>query len=138
MVIAGSTKRVAFYCRVNHSDKDYGKYLEDVKKRVEERYGKVEWKLELFYEEASGADPDRKEFNRLIAEASAKKLDLVISVRAAMIARNWGQFMRFMEVCGNGNAEVLCLEATEDAAKIYQRIKRFKELYFGGGGEPCM
>ena len=28
MVIAGTINRVAFYCRVNHRDRDYEKYLE--------------------------------------------------------------------------------------------------------------
>lgn len=32
MVIAGTINRVAFYCRVNHRDRDYEKYLDDVMK----------------------------------------------------------------------------------------------------------
>lgn len=30
MVIAGTINRVAFYCRVNHRDRGYEKYLDDV------------------------------------------------------------------------------------------------------------
>ena len=93
MVIAGTINRVAFYCRVNHRDRDYEKYLDDVLRRLEEEYGKQKWDLQIFFEEASGADPGRKEFNRLKAEIAAKKIDVVITMRAATIARNWGQFM---------------------------------------------
>ena len=64
MVIVGTINRVAFYCRVNHRDRDYEKYLDDVMRRLEE-YGKQKWNLQIFYEEASGADSNRKEFNRL-------------------------------------------------------------------------
>ena len=68
MVIAGTINRVAFYCRVNHRDRDYEKYLDDVMRCLEEEYGKQKWDLQIFFEEASGADPNRKEFNRLKAE----------------------------------------------------------------------
>ena len=71
MVIAGTINRVAFYCRVNHRDRDYEKYLNDVMRRLEEEYGKQKWDLQIFFEEASGADPNRKEFNRLKAEIAA-------------------------------------------------------------------
>lgn len=40
MVIAGTINRVAFYCRVNHRDRDYEKYLDDVMRRLEEEHGK--------------------------------------------------------------------------------------------------
>ena len=97
MVIAGTINRVAFYCRVNHRDRDYEKYLDDVMRRLEEEYGKQKWDLQIFFEEASGADPNRKEFNRLKAEIAAKKIDVVVTMRAATIARNWGQFMEFIQ-----------------------------------------
>lgn len=71
MVIAGTINRVAFYCRVNHRDRDYEKYLDDVMRRLEEEYGKQKWNLQIFFEEASGVDPNRKEFNRLKAEIAA-------------------------------------------------------------------
>ena len=45
MVIAGMINRVAFYCRVNHRDRDYEKYLDDVMRRLEEEYGKQKWGL---------------------------------------------------------------------------------------------
>lgn len=47
MVIAGTINRVAFYCRVNHRDRDYEKYLNDVMRRLEEEYGKRIWKTEM-------------------------------------------------------------------------------------------
>ena len=40
-------------------------------RRLEEEYGKQKWDLQIFFEEASGADPNRKEFNRLKAERAA-------------------------------------------------------------------
>ena len=43
MVIAGTKNRVAFYCRVNHRDRDYTQYLDAVMRRLEEEYGKQEW-----------------------------------------------------------------------------------------------
>ena len=84
MVIAGTINRVAFYCRVNHRDRDYEKYLDDVLRRLEEEYGKQKWDLQIFFEEASGADPNRKEFNRLKAKIAAKKIDVVVTMRAAV------------------------------------------------------
>ena len=90
MVIAGTINRVAFYCRVNHRDRDYEKYLDDVMRRLKEEYGKQKCDLQIFFEEASGANPNRKEFNRLKAEIAAKKIDVVVTIRAATIARNWG------------------------------------------------
>lgn len=45
MVIAGTINRVAFYCRVNHRDRDYEKYLDDVMRRLEEEYGKQNMNL---------------------------------------------------------------------------------------------
>ena len=50
---------------------DYEKYLDDVMRCLEEEYGKQKWDLQIFFEEASGADPNRKEFNRLKAEIAA-------------------------------------------------------------------
>ena len=49
MVIAGTINRVAFYCRVNHRDRDYEKYLDDVMRRLEEEYGKQKWDLPVSY-----------------------------------------------------------------------------------------
>ena len=109
MVITGTINRVVFYCRVNHRDRDYEQYLEDVMRRLEEEFGKQKWDLQIFFEEASGADPNRKEFNRMKAEIAAKKIDVVVAMRAATIARNWGQFMEFMLICRKKNVEVVSL-----------------------------
>ncbi|WP_350336778.1 recombinase family protein [[Clostridium] symbiosum] len=132
MIIAGTVNRAAFYCRVNHRDRDYGKYLDDVMRRLEEEYGKQKWDLQIFFEEASGADPDRKEFNRLKAEITAGKIDAVVTMKAATIARDWGQFMEFMQICGRKNVKVVCIDRTEDAQSIFQRIQEFKERFFEG------
>ena len=135
MVIAERVNRVAFYCRMNHRDHDYTQFLDDVKKRLERAYGKQEWELKIYFEEASGADPDRKEFNRLKQDISQDQIDVVVSVRAAMIARDWGQFMEFMEICEKAQVEVLCLDEVEDAGRIFQRIQKFIEAYFEGSEE---
>lgn len=73
MANAGTINRAAFHCTVNHRDRDYEKYLEDVKRRLEEKYGKQKWDLQIFFEEASGTDPDRDEFRRLKMDIAAKE-----------------------------------------------------------------
>lgn len=138
MVIAGTINRVAFYCRVNHRDRDYEKYLDDVMRRLEEEYGKQKWDLQIFFEEASGADPDRKEFNRLKAEIAAKKIDVVVTMRAATIARNWGQFMEFMLICSKKNVDVVCIDKVEDAQAIFRRIQKFQKRFFEGSDVTCV
>mgnify|MGYP000134274331 FL=1 len=116
---------------------DYEKYLDDVMRRLEEEYGKQKWDLQIFFEEASGADPNRKEFNRLKAEIAAKKIDVVVTMRAATIARNWGQFMEFMLICSKRNVEVVCIDKVEDAQAIFQRIQEFKKRFFEGSDVTC-
>ena len=137
MIIAGRVNRVAFYCRMNHRDHDYTQFLDDVKKRLERAYGKQDWELKIYFGEASGADPDRKEFNRLKQDISQDQIDVVVSVRAAMIARDWGRFMEFMESCEKAQVEVLCLDEVEDAGRIFQRIQKFIAAYFEGSEETC-
>lgn len=132
MVISGRVNRVAFYCRMNHRDRDYEKYLEDVMKKLKEVYGEQEWELEIFFEVASGTDPNRKEFNRLKRKLKAKQIEVVVSVRASMIARDWEQFMDFMKTCEEAQADVLCIDKVEDAANIYKRIQTFVNVYFEG------
>ena len=116
---------------------DYEKYLDDVMRRLEEEYGKQKWGLQIFFEEASGADPNRKEFNRLKAEIAAKKIDVVVTMRAATIARNWGQFIEFMLICSKRNVEVVCIDKVEDAQAIFQRIQEFKKRFFEGSDVTC-
>lgn len=137
MVIAGTKNRAAFYCRVNHRDRDYTQYLDAVMRRLEEEYGKQEWNLQIFFEEASGADPDRKEFNRLKMEIAAGKIDVVVTMKAATIARDWGQFIEFMLVCSKNNVKVVCTDRIEDAQSIFGKIQQFAEEYFGGSDHIC-
>ena len=132
MVISGRVNRVAFYCRMNHRDRDYEKYLEDVMKKLKEVYGEQEWELEILFEVASGTDPDRKEFNRLKQKLKAKQIEVVVSVRASMVARDWEQFMDFMKAGEEAQADVLCIDKVEDAANIYKRIQTFVNVYFEG------
>ena len=93
--------------------------------------------MQIFFEEASGADPDRKEFNRLKMEIAAKKIDVVVTMKAATIARDWGQFIEFMAICSKNNVEVLCIDEIEDAQAIFQRIQEFKKMFFERSGVPC-
>jgi DNA invertase Pin-like site-specific DNA recombinase len=137
MAIAEKVNRAAFYCRVNHRDRDYEKYLDDVRRRLEETYGTQKWDLQIFYEEASGADPDRKEFNHLKAEITAEKIDVVVTMKASTLARDWKQFMEFMLVCSEKNVEVVCIDRAEDAQRIFQRIKKFRQNYFEGSEAVC-
>ena len=106
-------------------------------RRLEEEYGKQKWDLQIFFEEASGADPNRKEFNRLKAEIAAKKIDVVVTMRAATIARDWGQFMEFMLICSKKNVDVVCIDKVEDAQAIFQRIQEFKKRFFEGSDVTC-
>lgn len=85
----------------------------------------------------SGADPNRKEFNRLKAEIAAKKIDVVVTMRAATIARNWGQFMEFMLICSKKNVDVVCIDKVEDAQAIFRRIQEFKKRFFEGSDVTC-
>ena len=116
---------------------DYEKYLDDVMRRLKEEYGKQKWDLQIFFEEASGADPNRKEFNRLKAEIAAKKIDVVVTMRAATIARNWGQFMEFMLICSKKNVDVVCIDKVEDAQAIFRRIQEFQKRFFEGSDVTC-
>mgnify|MGYP001419084725 FL=1 len=116
---------------------DYEKYLDDVMRRLEEEYGKQKWDLQIFFEEASGADPNRKEFNRLKAEIAAKKIDVVVTMRAATIARNWGQFMEFMLICSKKNVDVVCIDKVENAQAIFRRIQEFQKRFFEGSDVTC-
>ena len=75
--------------------------------------------------------------NNLKQEISQDQIDVVVSVRAAMIARDWGQFMEFMEICEKAQVEVLCLDEVEDAGRIFQRIQKFIAAYFEGSEETC-
>ena len=62
---------------------------------------------------------------------------LVITMRAATIARNWGQFMEFMLVCSKKNVDVVCIDKVEDAQAIFQRIQEFKKRFFEGSDVTC-
>ena len=116
---------------------DYEKYMNDVMRRLEEEYGKQKWDLQIFFEEASGADPNRKEFNRLKAEIAAKKIDVVVTMRAATIARDWGQFMEFMLICSKRIVEVVCIDKVENAQAIFRRIQEFQKKFFEGSDVTC-
>ena len=104
---------------------------------LEEEYGKQKWDLQIFFEEASGADPNRKEFNRMKAEIAAKKIDVVVAMRAATIARNWGRFMEFMLICSKKNVDVVCIDKVEDAQAIFRRIQEFQKRFFEGSDVTC-
>lgn len=137
MANAGTINRAAFYCRVNHRDRDYEKYLEDVMRRPKEKYGKQKWDLQIFFEEASGTDPDREEFRRLKMDIAAKKIDVVVTMKASTIARDWEQFMEFMLICSEKDVKVVCIDNTEDAQAIFSRIQKFMESFFEGSDTAC-
>ena len=58
-------------------------------------------------------------------------------MRAATIARNWGQFMEFMLICSKKNVDVVCIDKVEDAQAIFQRIQEFKKSFFEGSDVTC-
>lgn len=89
-------------------------------------------KLTLFFEVESGTNPNRKKFLLLKSEIRAGKWDAVVTMKADTIARDWKQFMEFMEVCEKNSVEVICTRASEDAEPIYKRIQQFVRNYFEG------
>ena len=130
MVVAGKVKKVAFYCRMNHSNHDYTQFLEETREVLDGRYGAGNWKMTLFSEVESGTNPNRKKFLQLKSEIQAGKWDVVVTMKADTIARDWKQFMEFMEVCEENNVEVICTRGPEDAEPIYKRIQQFVRDYF--------
>ena len=53
----------------------------------------------------------------------------MVTMRAATIARNWGQFMEFMLICSKKNVDVVCIDKVEDAQTIFRRIQEFKKRF---------
>lgn len=47
MVVVGNIVKVAFYCRMNHRDKDYTQFLDSVHKTLDGQFGEDRWKMEL-------------------------------------------------------------------------------------------
>lgn len=125
--------QVAYYYRTTHRDHGYGKYVEPGKAVLDKKYDETEKKERVFWDEASGADGNRKEFRRLLGEIEAGHIHVVVTKDAAMIARDWKQFMEFMGACKEHGVEVLCFHEREDAAKMFERIQKFISEYFEGG-----
>ena len=61
----------------------------------------------------------------------------MVTMRAATIARNWGQFIEFMLICSKRNVEVVCIDKVEDAQTIFRRIQEFKKRFFEGSDVTC-
>ncbi len=89
MVVAGRINKVAFYCRMNHSDWDYSRFLSEVEQILDKRFGKGSWEIQMFFEIASGVDSDRKQFNRLKMEIQAEQWEAVITITASKLSRDW-------------------------------------------------
>lgn len=132
MVVAGKINKVAFYCRMNHRNRDYTQFLPEVSQTLDKRFGKGNWEMQMFYEIASGVDPGRKEFNGLKMELRAGNFDAVITITASRLSRDWMQFMDFMKLCREKQIEVITVRQPEDAQLIYERIMKFEEDYFEG------
>ena len=132
MVVAGRINKVAFYCRMNHRNRDYTQFLPEVSQTLDKRFGEGNWEMQMFYEIASGVDPARKEFNRLKMELRAGKFDTVITITVSRLSRDWMQFMDFMKLCREKQIEVIPVRQPEDAQLIYDRIMKFEEDYFEG------
>ncbi|GLC79336.1 recombinase family protein [Lacrimispora brassicae] len=131
MVVAGRIRRVAFYCRMNHSDRDYTQFFPEVELALNERFGKGNWQMQMFFEVASGMNPDRKEFNRLKLEIEKENLDTVVITTASKLSRDWKQFMDFMKLCQEKRIKVITTREPENAQLIYDRITQFQKDYFG-------
>jgi len=132
MVISGKVKRVAFYCRMNHRDRDYKRFLPEIEQTLDKQYGKGSWEMQMFFEIASGTDPNRKEFNRLKMEIKAGRFDAVITLTASKLSRDWKQLMDFMDLCREKQIKVITVRQPEDAQLIYDRVTQFERNYFEG------
>lgn len=130
MVVAGRTKRVAFYCRMNHRDRDYTQFYGEVQEVLNQKYGKGNWEMKIYYEIASGAAPNRKEFSWLKTEITSGSWAAVVTMKADTIARDWKQFMEFMRICESKQVEVICTRGPEIAYPIFKCIEQFIQDYF--------
>ena len=55
-------------------------------------------------------------------------------MRAATIARDWGQFML---ICSKKNVDVVCIDKVENAQAIFRRIQEFQKRFFEGSDVTC-
>ena len=64
----------------------------------------------------------------------------MVTMRAATIARNWGQFMEFMLICSKKNVDVVVvfIDKVENAQTIFRRIQEFKKRFFEGSDVTCV
>lgn len=134
-MIAGRISRVAFYARMNYTRRDYKQYLPVAEELLNQRFGNMKWEMKVFYEIASGMSLDREQFIRLKAEIEDGNLDTVVTIKATTIARDWQQFIGFMELCEKHSVPVICVDDSEDAQRQYEVIRQFKQEYCGEGGK---
>lgn len=132
MVVSGRITRVAFYCRMNHRDRDCSQFYEEIQDALNQKYGEGNWEMKTFYEIASGANPNRGEFSRLKMEIVTGYWDAVVTMKADTIARDWKQFLEFMRTCDSKGVEVICTRGPGIAYPIYERIEKFIGDYFEG------
>ena len=133
MVVSGRINKVAFYARMNYTRRDYKQYLPVAEALLNQRFGEKKWEMKVFYEIASGVDPEREQFLRLKAEIQAGKVDMVVTIKAATIARDWKQFIGFMELCKKHDVPVIFVDDSGDAQSQYEVIRRFQQEYSGEG-----
>lgn len=131
MVIPERKNQVAYYYRTTHRDHGYEKYVEPGKGALQKQYGEIKKEEYFFWDEASGADGNRKEFRRLIEEIQAGHIHVVVTKDAVMIARDWKQFFEFMEACDKARVDVISINEDVDAWRQYVCVKNFVKEYFG-------
>ena len=118
MVIAGRVNRIGFYGRTNQGELEYARYLDEALRRLKKIYGVQKWKLEVFFDKASGIDPDRKEFSRLKLSVQEGKSDVVVTVRAEMLSRDVEQFAEFKQICESAQVDIICLSEEENGGRL--------------------
>ena len=118
MVIAGRVNRIGFYGRSNKGEWEYARYLDEALRRLKKIYGVQKWKLEVFFDKASGIDPDRKEFNRLRLSVQEGKIDVVVTARAEMLSRDVEQFAEFKQICESAQVDIICLSEEENCGRL--------------------
>ncbi|MFQ8871751.1 MAG: recombinase family protein [[Ruminococcus] torques] len=131
MVIPERKNQVAYYYRTTHRDHGYDKYMEPGREALFHCYGEIKKEEQFFWDEASGADGNRKRFRQLIENIQAGKIHVVVTRDAAMISRDWQQFFEFMEACDKAGTDVVSIDKEQDAWNQYIRVKEFVKEYFG-------
>ena len=119
--------------------------VEEKNKYNESKWGKI---VDVYKDEAkSGKDTNRPEYQRMLSDVSAGKIDTIMVTELSRINRSVVDFLAFMKFCRDNNADFICLQYDFDTttpmgkmlitimAALYefereQTIERIKNNYY--------